>query len=477
MGRRSDILLLNLPYTTFGYNGMRRFASRSLPLGIASLSGILKQDGLSLDILDADAVDLTIDEIISLVAKRKPRIIGMSTYTSYSQITSYVVKEIKKILPNCLVVLGGHHAAAVRGRLLEETTADYVVIGEGETTFSELCSSLLETRGVDHIAGLLYRSGDDVRYAGDRKFIDDLDGIPPPAYELFPMDRYEGHFYRRWISGHRKPFINFITSRGCPFSCGFCANVMWGRAVRYQSPERVLADIDHLISAYGIKQISFFDDAFTMDRVRTHRICDLIIERKYILDIFCSTRVDLIDEELVKKMAASGFKWVGIGIESGNKRILKKIGKGQSTKRCSEALKLLADNGIAIYGNAMLGYPDEDKDTLKDTLTFMLANPVHLPQFNIFVPYPDTPIYNELKARGVDIPQDISQMSGVVSYNPGVSSRYLLLFFYYCYARYFLRLRYLLLIRPVFKLSLMLTDMLRLCLTLLFMDRDRNPAA
>ena len=242
------------------------------------------------------------------------------------------------------------------------------------------------------IKGICYRDGDKGVYTGEREYIKDLDLLPTPAYEAFPMDRYEGHFYRRWVTGFRKPFANRITSRGCPFSCGFCSNVMWGRRVRYQSPSRVIVEIDHLVKNYGVKQLSFFDDTFTLDIKRAGEICDLIIARKYDLDIYCSTRVDSLDEGIVKKMASAGFKWVGIGIESGDERILRKISKGQSPRKCAEALKLLRDNNIAIYGSVILGYPEEDRKTLDATLKFMIENPVHLPQFNVFVPYPGTQI-------------------------------------------------------------------------------------
>ena len=473
----SDILLLNPPLTSVGYKTMNEFASRSFPLGLGSLSGILKKEGFSFEVLDADALNMDLDKLIGAVIRKKPKIIGISTYTSYADIMEYVVEEIKKGLKESTIVLGGHHAFAMREKLLNKSKADIVAIGEGEFIFSELCDAILNRKKLDDVKGIYFREKSRVVYTGDREYANDLDAIPMPAYECFPMDRYEAHFYRRWVSGRRKPFSNIVTSRGCPFSCGFCSNVLWGKRVRFQSPERVIQDIDYLVKNYGLKMLSFFDDTFTLDKKRAHRICDLIIERNYNLDLYCSTRVDSLDEGLVKKMARSGFKWIGIGIESGNSRILNKISKGQSPEKCSEILHLIADNGIAIYGSLILGYPGEDKKTLKDTLSFILDNPIHFPQINVFVPYPGTPIYDELVSKGADISQNISQLDKVSSYNSGISGRYLVFFLWYSYFRSLVRIRYFNLIRKTFKLRLIIFDFAKMICAMLFLNRKKRERA
>lgn len=436
-------------------------------MGLGSISGALKKKGFSFRVLDADAVDLPIDELISNIISQRPRVIGISTYSSYGDIIKYIVKEIKSALKDSVVVLGGHHAFALKGKLLEETQADIVAIGEGEVIFSNICDAVLNNKYLEQVRGIYYRRSGEVFYTGDSGYIDNLDDIPLPAYEYFPMDRYQGHFYRRWTSGFRKPFGNIVTSRGCPFSCGFCSNVMWGKKVRFQSPERVILEIDYLVKHYGVRQLSFFDDTFTLDTVRVNKICDLIIDKNYNLDIYCSTRVDYLNENLIKKMARSGFKWIGIGIESGNERILRKISKYQSPQKCSEVIRMIANNRIAVYGSVILGYPEEDKSTLKDTLRFILNNPVHLPQFNIFVPYPGTPIYQELISKGFNLPENVNQFNSLVSYNKPISTKYLIFFLWYSYFRTFFNLRYLNTVRKTFKMRVFISDIIKLVLVML----------
>lgn len=372
------------------------------------------------------------------------------------------------------MVLGGHHAFTMRGQLLDETRADIIAIGEGENIFSNLCNAILNNRKLDDVRGIYFKRDGRVLYSGDNEYIKNLDELPMPAYEYFPMDRYQGHFYRKWISGYRKPFASIVTSRGCPFGCGFCSNILWGKKVRFQSPERVIRDIDYLIKHYGIRLLSFFDDTFTLDMERAQRICDLLIERRYNLDIYCSTLGGSLNDSLLKKMRSSGFKWIGIGIESGNEMILNKISKNQSPKQCSEVLHMIADNGIAIYGSFIFGYPQENKQTLNDTLSFILQNPIHFPQISIFVPYPGTPIYNELVAKGVNIPKNINQLSKVVSYNKCISGRYLLFFLWYSYARSLLSIKYLNLIRKTFKLHIVLLDFLKMGWALISLKRDKK---
>lgn len=471
----SDVLLLNLPFTGTGYSTINKFASRSIPVGLASLSGALRARGIAFDVLDADALGLDIDKTIAIASRKNPRIIGMSTYTAYSEMTRYAVSEIKKANKNIIVVLGGHHAFAAQGELLKSTEADIIAIGEGENIFPQLCDVVLGGRGLENTGGIYFKKNDSIRYTGNAEYIGNLDSLPIPAYDRFPMDRYEGHFYRRWTAGYRKPFANIVTSRGCPFSCGFCSNVMWGKKMRFQSPERVLIEVDYLVKNYGVRQMSFFDDIFTVDTVRVHRICDLIMERGYRLDLFCSTRVDVLNEKLVRKMYSAGFRWIGVGIESGNQAILKKISKGQTPEKCSRTLKMIADNGIAIYGSVIFGYPGEDKKTLRDTLSFLLKNPVHLPQLNVFVPYPGTPVYNELIEQGVDIPNDMHQFTKVVSYNHSIPAWYLTLFYWYSYIRILARLRYINLIRKAFIPRLVFADFVGMAWAFIRRTKKKRP--
>ncbi len=461
----SDILLLNPPYTSLGYKAISSFASRSFPIGLGSISGTLRDRGFSFDIIDADALNIDIDEILRRIVKLKPRIIGISTYTACIGVTQKIAGSLKKVMEDSIIVLGGHHAFAARGELLNECPCDIVAIGEGEGLFADICDCILNKKDLNTVKGIYFRDNSGkARYTGERPYIQNLDELPRPAYELFPMDRYMGHFFRGWTSGCRTPFINMMTSRGCPFTCGFCSNVLWGKKVRFQSPERVISEIDYLVRSYGIKQLAFFDDSFTLDMKRAERICDLLIEKRYNLDISCATRADLLNDNLLEKMTRSGFRWIGIGIESGNERILKKISKGQSLKRYSDALKMIARHRIASYGSVIFGYPGEDKSTMRDTLSFMLANPVHLPQISIFVPYPGTPIYKELVEQGASIPGDINQFSRVVSYNTDISAWYLVFFQWYSYFRIFFRVRYFNLIRKTFILPIVIIDLARIAL-------------
>jgi anaerobic magnesium-protoporphyrin IX monomethyl ester cyclase len=455
---------------------MMKLASRSFPYGLGSLSGTLKAAGYEFSVLDADALDMPLDKMMSAVIAENPRIIGISTYTSYADITKYVVDEIKKKLKDCLVVLGGHHAFTARDRLLDETQADIVAIGEGEVLFAEVCDAILNGKGLENVKGIYFKKSGKIVYTSDRDYIKELDTLPMPAYEYFPMDKYQSHFWRGWISGYRKPSGSIITSRGCPFSCGFCSNVMWGKRVRYRSPESVISEVDYLVKHYGVRQMTFFDDTFTVNMKRAERICDLLIERDYGLDLSCATRVDFLNEPLIRKMAKAGFKWIGIGIESGNDRILKRISKGVSVKDYNKILHIIADNGIAIIGGMILGYPGEDKGSLMDTLNFTLKNPIHFSQFSIFVAYPGTPVYDALVTEGHIIPSNTNQFSRVVSYNRDISRQYLIFFQWYIYIRIFMNPRYLNMIRKTFKMRIVFSDILKMVWAMIKLDRAKSKA-
>ncbi len=470
----TSVLLLNPPYTMLGYREVKNFASRSFPLGLGMLSGTLKTRGIPFKVLDADAFDMSIAEIINFIGKVKPKIVGLSSYTSHVVVMHSLIAEIKKNNKETVVVVGGHHAFAVREKLFDECECDIVAVGEGEILFAEICEAILNGQDLATVKGIIYKNSGKYVSTGIREYVENIDNLPMPSYTDFPMDKYVGHFYRKWISGYRKPFCNIMTSRGCPFSCGFCSNILWGKKVRFQSAERVLADIDFLVKNFGIKILSFFDDTFTLDKDRANKICDALIEKDYKLDLYCSTRVNSLDEALIKKMAKSGFKWIGIGIESGNGDILKKISKGQTPEKCSKILHLIAENGIAIYGSFILGYPGETKRTLNDTLRFILSNPIHFPQINIFVPYPGTPVYNELVNRGVDIQKNVSQLDKVSSYNESISPAYLQFFLWYSYFRSLVRIKYLKLANKTFKFKIVVKDFLRMLMAMLILDRKKR---
>jgi radical SAM superfamily enzyme YgiQ (UPF0313 family) len=385
-----------------------------------------------------------------------------------------VVGEIKKKLQDCTVVLGGHHAFAAGNRLLDETQADIVAIGEGDLLLAEVCDAIMHGKDLENVKGICFRKHGSIVRTADRSYIEELDKLPWPAYEYFPMDKYQSHFWRRWTSGYRKPFVGIMTSRGCPYRCAFCSNVMWGKHVRYRSPESVVNEIDHVVSNYGIRQISFHDDTFTSDMKRTEMICDLLIERDYDLDLYCSTRVDCLNEPLIRKMAKAGFKWMGMGIESGSDKILKKMSKDFSVRNCSDMLRVAANNRIAIYGAMILGYPGEDKRTLMDTLNFVLNNPIHFPQFNVFVAYMGTSVYNRLIAEGHVIPPNINQFSEVVSYNREISRQYLVFFQWYSFFRSFLNRRYLGLIRKTFKMHIVFSDIPKMAWAMIRLKRSEK---
>jgi radical SAM superfamily enzyme YgiQ (UPF0313 family) len=216
------------------------------------------------------------------------------------------------------------------------------------------------------VKGIAFRRDGRVVRTPPRPFIRDLDTLPLPARHLFPMAEYHPHagMYRRL------PFANMVTARGCPYGCIYCNHTMWGKKVRKRSPGKVFEEIRHLIDRYGVREINFYDDTFTLVRDDTMELCRLIAESGTRVDWRCSSRVDRVDEELLRAMRRAGCYSIGFGVESGNEGLLKVIDKGITKDDARRAFALSRKVGIDAYAYFMLNLPGETEETIEQTIAF-----------------------------------------------------------------------------------------------------------
>ena len=298
------------------------------PLGILYIAAVLEREGIQVEIVPADVLDMNWREIKQKIKSFNPDIIGVSSTTENRFQSFKLVKIAKKTSPSAITVLGGPHASMAPADCLEHIQElDIVIKGEGELTMLELCQVLDKKKHLSSlvdIQGISFKLNGKIVSNPPRAPIKDLDTLPFPAYHLLPYEKYK-FFYE--VPGHGNlPAANIMTSRGCPFNCNFCATpINWGRAVRMRSPENIISEIELLIKRYGIKVIFFFDDTFNANRKRVEKICSLILERK--LNIFwkCDIRMDLIDKELLTIMKKSGLFHLSFGLEAGSERIRNEI--------------------------------------------------------------------------------------------------------------------------------------------------------
>jgi radical SAM superfamily enzyme YgiQ (UPF0313 family) len=220
------------------------------------------------------------------------------------------------------------------------------------------------------------------------------------------MDRYRAHTWHCFDTIHaRQPYAVIYTSLGCPFRCSFCCiNALFGKpGIRYRSPERVIEEIDLLVSRYHIRNIKIMDELFVLDKPRVARICDLIIERGYDLNMWAYARTDTVDREILEKMRAAGIRWVCYGFESGNQNVLKGVRKQQD--KAWQAVEMANAAGVYILANFMFGLPDDDYDSMQDTLRMAKEINAEYANFYCVMAQPGSELYREALRKGWRLPE------------------------------------------------------------------------
>jgi len=393
------IILANPPWQQTEDNVYSKTSAIYPPLGLASMATVLRaEDDFEVEVLDAWALGMGITEFTVELKKKRPIVLGLTAYTITVREVLAAVREVKRVLPEVRVVLGGPHPTVRPEECITQEGVDFVVRGEGEITFRSLVQRIGGgDENFEGIPGLTYKLDGKIRHNPGQSFVPSLDDLPWPSREGLPMDIY------RPSSGvyKRLPVASVITSRGCPFHCTFCSCSVFGHRVRFRSPEKVVGEIEYLIDRFGIREIYFADDCFTLERKRALQICDLLREKNFDLTWTCLTRVNLIDEELLRKMKGAGCVSIAYGIESADPEQLKKMKKNITIEQARKAIALTKRVGIETRTSYIFGMPGEDRGSLEKTLALSLELNSDFVIFCLATPRPGTELYDEAREKGL----------------------------------------------------------------------------
>jgi anaerobic magnesium-protoporphyrin IX monomethyl ester cyclase len=388
MVQTMKVLLINPPQLF--YPGSDPPAG-NLPLGLMYIAAVLERAGYKTEILDAfmtDASFLKVGDTLEVgmpygkireeIRRRKPDIVGIaSPFTCQAENAIRVGDIAKEVDPNISTVVGGPHVTAVPVEFLEGAkNIDIAVVGEGEYTMLDIAKCFEGKMNTDDVQGIAYRQDDGtVKQNALRPFIEDLDELPYPAYNLVDMKRYLNPKRIEYRS-FKDRAVSMITSRGCPFNCNFCSvHLHMGKKFRAHSVNYVVNHIEYVMNKYGVRTIFFEDDNLTFDVKRLEAICDKIIERsiRFNWETPNGIRADYLTLNLLKKMKRSGCQSVFFGIESGDQYVLDNvIGKSLNLKRVVNVAKMCKDIGLRTAAFYIIGFPGERKENMLKTVELAL---------------------------------------------------------------------------------------------------------
>jgi anaerobic magnesium-protoporphyrin IX monomethyl ester cyclase len=350
------------------------------PYGLFSLGAGAVRAGHKVKVLNLSAfswakLEAALDELDADVY-------GMSCWTANRRGVALVAEAIKRRRPNATVVIGGPHATPLAREMLEHHAAiDCAVRGEGDVTFAELCARVAEGLRLDGLAGAVYRTPSAIEQGPERDNVRDIDTLE------CPHRYYDTHIV--------------MTSRGCPWACTFCgAETSWGRGFRGHSVPYVLDMLESALRRVRVRMIQIKDDTFTTNKKRVLELCRGIRERKLNFLWSCDTRVDVLNEDLLREMRLAGCQRLSLGVESGSQRILDAIDKRITVDEIVEAAEMAKRYGVHVRFYMMLGNRGETAESFHETLAFLKRAQPHQYIFSCLSVFPGTADFHEAERSG-----------------------------------------------------------------------------
>ena len=407
-------------------------------VSLAQLAALLVMDYI-VEIVDAIAERMSWKKFEALLRAKAPKYYVTHLTAPTLQNDMYGV-FLAKALGARTIAFGTHVTPLPRESMLPFPALDFVLRGEPEITLRELVDTLegraatnpqivkllrdtgtqvdrktrspsaslrmgdrendrttgnwrVATGDLSSIKGLVWRKNGELIINADRPFIPNLDDLPIPLHQMLPLDKYRGPMMKGAYS-----FV--VPSRGCTAGCIFCIkHVSYQWSVRLRSPEHIVAEL-RALKRLGINYVQMYADLFTASRDQVVSLCKLMVAEKLDMRWMCNSRVDYVDEEMLRWMAQAGCWMITWGIESGSAEILTRAHKGTDPTKVARALTWARRAGIKNWGYFIIGLPGETEETIQQTIAFSKKLPLDIALFHIAAPYPGTPFFFEVVKNG-----------------------------------------------------------------------------
>jgi anaerobic magnesium-protoporphyrin IX monomethyl ester cyclase len=387
-----------------------------IPIGLVYIAPIAEKRGHHVEILDLALESDPHPVLVRKLEERKWDLAGLSCMTPEFEGAEIAARQIKQFDPALPIIFGGQHPTIVPEEAVSQDFCDFVCIGEGEETFGHFLDVWSSQGDLSQVPGLAYKDRErGLLRNGARPPIEDVDGIPIPAYHLLEMLRYAEADSARYTPKYKRA-TQIFTSRGCPWHCTYCHD-LFGKRFRGRSPENVLQEMRLLYDRYGIQEFMVEDDIFNFDMDRAKKICDLIVESgmKVALQFGNGIRLERMDEEMVRKLAAAGTHHVSIAIESASPRVQSLSRKNLKLHMVKDVVGWTRKYGINTLGFFMIGFPGETVEEINMTIRFACATELDEALFSIVIPYAGTEIRNQIIRMGMYDPEaEVDNLRGVI---------------------------------------------------------------
>jgi len=413
-------------------------------IGLAYVAAAVRAAGHTTHVVDGLAEGLSVAAMVARARAFEPDVVAFTANSTQMADAAHTATAMRAALPHAVTILGGYHLSPIPVETLRAFPMfDAGIFGEGEQSLVELLDQLDEGDGLAALPGVCARRGDEVVAGPTRPTVVDLDVLPMPAYDLFPVERYYGAYTR----GRRRS-LGLTTARGCPYRCIFCQNP-GGIKYRKRSIDAVMDEIELDVSRYGAEFLYLTDETFTLDRGRAVAFCEGMLQRGLARRIswFCETRVDAVDQELVRLLKRAGCFALFYGVESGNQETLDLSKKRIAKQEAIAAVRWAREAGIFTHTNYIFGNPFETRQKILETIHFAVEVDSDASGFSIMVPYAGTEIlrmaregYGGLRLLSED-PRDYGKVLGGALEVEGLPRHKLEGLQFYAYARFYLRPR------------------------------------
>ena len=363
------------------------------PQGLAYIAAVLLKEGYEVEIYHQDKYHYPDEYLTRYLNKNKFDVIGISVIGGYYQYRKLlkISKAINQSKNRPFYIIGGHGPSPEPEYFLKKMQADAVVIGEGEITIVELLGAIANHTSLTGIKGIAFRNGRDVVVNKRRPLIKDIDNIPFPAYELFPMDYYT--LFRMPFVKKNDFVMRILTGRGCSFRCNFCYRL--DKGFRPRNAEGIIEEIRLLKRKYGVTFIMFTDELLMSSIERTVSLCEAFIKARLNIKWSCNGRLNYAKPEVIKLMKRAGCVFINYGIEAVDDMVLKNMNKGLRVSQIIKGVEITFRAGVHPGLNIIFGNIGDSRETLNKAVEFLLNydDCTQMRTIRPVTPYPGSPLY------------------------------------------------------------------------------------